>query len=137
MSWDVLLLRLSDDLDPAAPVAEDLTPVPLGRSEEVLAAVRRAAPETDLSDPRWGELRGPGWSVELNLGDEDPVDTVMLHVRGAGDDVLDAVFRLADALNCRVLDCSSMELVTPDTATAGWHAFQKYRDAVTGGPAGT
>lgn len=66
MSWDVLLLRLPDDLTSVQEIPDDHTPDPLGRRRDVLAAVARACPETDLSDPAWGELSGPTWSIELN-----------------------------------------------------------------------
>ncbi|MGW1029518.1 hypothetical protein ACWD4J_38550 [Streptomyces sp. NPDC002577] len=94
-------------------------------------ALRQAAPEADLSDPTWGELLGPGWSMELNIGSKDPVDSIMLHIRGSGDDVLNPVFRLATTLRCRVLDCSEGDLITPQDTT-GWHAFQEYRDHISG-----
>ncbi|WP_240436834.1 hypothetical protein [Streptomyces sporangiiformans] len=69
--------------------------------------------------------------MELNIGSDDPVDSIMLHIRGSGDDVLRVVFRLAEALNCKVLDCAEGELITP-RQTSGWHAFQQYRDHALG-----
>lgn len=94
MSWDVLLLRLPDDVTSAQQIPADHTPVPLGRRHDVLAAVAEAVPDADLSDPAWGELSSTTWSIELNIGSEDPVDSVMLHIRGSGDDVLAPVLRL-------------------------------------------
>ncbi|WP_405851184.1 hypothetical protein OG361_00145 [Streptomyces sp. NBC_00090] len=91
----------------------------------------QTVPEVDLSDPAWGGLSGPTWSIELNIGSEDPVDSVMLHIRGSGDDVLTPVLRLADALRCKVLDCTEGDLITPGQ-TSGWHAFQQFRDRVIG-----
>ncbi|MFE7096011.1 hypothetical protein [Streptomyces erythrochromogenes] len=131
MSWDVLLLRLPDGTTSVQAMADDCTPPPLGPQEEVLAAVSRAVPEADLSDPTWGSLLGPTWSVELNIGEEDPVDSIMLHIRGSGDDVLTPVFRLAGALGCKALDCSTGDLLAP-RELSGWYAFQEFRDRVTG-----
>ncbi|MCZ2525934.1 DUF4253 domain-containing protein [Streptomyces sp. HB2AG] len=131
MSWDVLLLHLPDGISPAQEVPEDYAPPPLGPRQEILAAVGRAVPEADLSDPTWGELLGPGWSMELNIGSKDPVDSIMLHIRGSGDDVLAPVFRLAEALRCKVLDCAEGHLLTP-CQTSSWHAFQQFRDRVVG-----
>ncbi|MGW0856492.1 hypothetical protein [Streptomyces sp. NPDC002690] len=131
MSWDVLLLRLPDRIASAQDVPDDCASPPLGRQQDVLAAVRRAAPEADLSDPVRGELLGPTWSIELNIGEEDPVDSIMLHVRGSGDDVLTPVFRLAGALECKALDCSTGDLITP-RELSGLHAFQEFRDRAIG-----
>ncbi|MEW2417485.1 hypothetical protein AB0953_27705 [Streptomyces sp. NPDC046866] len=129
MSWDVLLLRLPDGVTSLREVPADYTPGPLGRRHEILAAVPQALPEVDLSDSEWGELHGLTWSIELNIGSEDPVDSLMLHIRGSGDDVLTPVLRLAQALQCKALDCAGGDLITPGQ-TAGWHAFQQFRDRV-------
>lgn len=82
MSWDVVLMRLPADVTSVHEIPADYTPDPLGRRDDVRAAVTQACPEADLSDPAWGELSGPTWSVELNIGSEDPVDSIMLHIRG-------------------------------------------------------
>lgn len=126
MSWDVLLLHLPDDVTSVQQIPDDYAPAPLGSQHDVLAAITRTVPGTDLSDPTWGELLGPTWSMELNIGQEDPVDSIMLHNRGSGDDVLTPVFRLAGALRCKVLDCAEGDLTTPLEAS-GWHRFQQYR----------
>ncbi|MFD9573190.1 hypothetical protein ACFWBI_25495 [Streptomyces sp. NPDC059982] len=131
MSWDVLLLRLPDDITSVQEIPADCSPAPLGRRHDVLAAVIQACPEVELSDPAWGELSCAAWSIEFNIGSEDPVDSIMLHIRGSGDDVLIHVFRLAEALSCRVLDCAGGDLITPGQAS-GWHAFQQFRDLVVG-----
>ncbi|BAU86009.1 hypothetical protein SLA_5127 [Streptomyces laurentii] len=130
MSWDVLLFRLPAGITSSEDIPADYTPPPLGTPQDVGAAVRAAVPGVDLSDPAWGELVGPSWSMELNIGDADAVHSVMLHIRGSGDDVLAVVFRIADALGCRALDLSS-GLLEPD-GPDGWHAFQEYRDRVLG-----
>ncbi|WP_328580566.1 hypothetical protein [Streptomyces sp. NBC_00370] len=131
MSWDVILLRLPDDVTSVQEIPANYTPDPLGRRHDVLAAVTQAVPDVDLSDPAWGELSGPTWSIELNIGSEDPVDSVMLHIRGSGDDVLTPVLHLAQALRCKALDCAEGDLITPGQ-TSGWHAFQQFRDRVVG-----
>ncbi|MFF7182784.1 hypothetical protein [Streptomyces sp. NPDC008121] len=131
MSWDVLLLRLPDGVTSAQDIPADYAPDPLGTRLDVLAAVTRAVPGVDLSDPAWGELSSPTWSVEFNIGSEDPVDSVMLHIRGSGDDVLTPVLRLAEALRCKALDCAQGAVLTSGQ-TSGWHAFQQFRDRVVG-----
>src|SRR5215470_11856290 len=106
MSWDALLFRLPDGVTSVHEIPADQTPDPLGRRHDILTALTQAVPEADLSDPTWGELSGPTWSIGLNIGSEDPVDSIMLHIRGSGDDVLTPVFRLAESLRCKVLDCA-------------------------------
>ena len=93
MSWDVLLLHLADDITSAQDIPDDYAPRPLGRLHDVLAAVSRVEPGADLSDPAWGHLTGATWSIELGIDSEDPVDSIMSHVRGSGDDALASVCR--------------------------------------------
>lgn len=131
MSWDVFLLRLPDDITSVQEIPADHTPAPLGWRDDVLAAVARAVPEADLSDPGWGTLSGPTWSIELNIGSNDPVESIMLHIRGSGDDVLTPVFRLAESLRCGVIDCTDGEVIAPGQSS-GWHSFQQFRDQVVG-----
>ncbi|WP_030786653.1 hypothetical protein [Streptomyces sp. NRRL S-920] len=131
MSWDVLLLRLPDEVTSVRQIPDDFSPAPLGRRHDVLAAVTQAVPDVDFSDPSWGELLRPAWAMELNIGSADPVDSIMLHIRGSGDEVLVAVFRLAEALGCKVLDCAEGELITP-RKRLGWHTFRQFREGALG-----
>jgi hypothetical protein len=47
-----------------------------------LDAAARIVPTVDASDPTWLDLTGCGQILELSLGHEDPVESVMFHVRG-------------------------------------------------------
>lgn len=128
MSWDVILLRVPADVASMDEIGDDCTPI--GRRQDVLAAISQAMPEADLPEPEeWGRLIGPTWSMELDIGSEDPTGSIMLHIRGSGDDVLTPVFHLAAALECKVLDCSDGDVITPE-GPSGWHAFQEFRDRV-------
>ncbi|WP_380282566.1 hypothetical protein [Kitasatospora purpeofusca] len=129
MSWDLLLLPVPAGFDSVDDFPDDLATPPLGSHEQVTAALLDQLPGIDFSDPTWGRLAGPAWSIELSLGSETPVDSIMLHVRGAGDDVLGAVFAIAGAVGCRVIDISEGDFLAPDDPN-GWHSFQDYRDRV-------
>ncbi|MFD9056286.1 hypothetical protein LH646_03800 [Streptomyces sp. WA1-19] len=131
MSWDVLLVRLPGEVTSVSRTAHDYVPAPLGSRHDVLATVARVLPEADLSDPAWGVLSGPTWSIELSIGADDPVESVMLHLRGAGDDVLTPVFELAGELGCKVFDCSAGDLITPGGVSGG-HGSRRFRDQVVG-----
>ncbi|MFF9853319.1 hypothetical protein [Streptomyces litmocidini] len=65
--------------------------------------------------------------IELGIGEHDPVESVMLHVRGGEDDGLPVIFRIFRVLGCRPFGCSTGELLAGD-AQAGWNAFQSFRD---------
>ncbi|MFE5588027.1 hypothetical protein [Kitasatospora sp. NPDC056531] len=70
--------------------------------------------------------------MELNLGSETSVDSIMLYVRGTGDDVLQAIVNIDDAVSCRVIDISEGDFLATGNPNS-WRAFQTYRDHVVGG----
>ncbi|MEU4472929.1 hypothetical protein [Micromonospora sp. NPDC023888] len=108
---------------------QDFDPLPLGTGPHIKRCLRETFPDLDLADPAWGQLVGPTWSIEFNIGSDDPVDSIMFHVRGGGDDVLAVVARIVAVTGGRALDISTGEFLTGDCPqTAGWNGFQQYRD---------
>ncbi|RFS86769.1 hypothetical protein D0T12_00265 [Actinomadura spongiicola] len=133
MSWDVLLMRAPAEVSGMDDLPRDFAPHPIGSLPDALGRLESELPEVDLSDPEWGVIEGPIWSIELNIGREDPLEAVMLHVRGGGDDVLTVILRIGQVLGCRALDTSTGDFLA-EGRTEGWRAFQQYRDRVTNKP---
>lgn len=133
MSWDVLLMRFPNDAVSVADLPDDHEVSPIGPVSEVLGRIRSAFPGADLSDPAWGLLRDErsGWSMELNMGTKDPVESIMLHIRGGGD-VVPTALSLAHLLDCRAVDCSDGEFLSDEGGGESWEEFQAYRDQVIG-----
>jgi len=105
----------------------------LGSGPEVVARLAKSFPDVDLSDPTWGHLVGSSWSIELNIGDEEPIKAIMLHVRGSGDDVVPVVAAIAAVVGARAWDISSGAFLDETAPAAdGWRGFQQYRDQVLG-----
>ncbi|MDE3720474.1 hypothetical protein PWG71_03675 [Nocardiopsis sp. N85] len=129
MSWDVVLAPLPEDIASVSDLPRDHEPTPIGPVAEVLDRIRGGFPDADLSDPAWGFLYDAdgAWSMELNIGAKDPVETVMLHIRGGGD-VVPTALLLAELLGCRAVDCSDGGFLTLDGGSR--EAFQAYRDRV-------
>ena len=133
MSWDVSFQDLPDGLQSIADVPDDFLPIrPLCSRAELHAKIRAIAPETDFSDPAWATLDADGFSIELNIGDEDPVMSLMVHVRGDDEAVLGIIRELASALGRAAIDCSAGELIdfgSPE-ATEGYRKWRAYRDRI-------
>ncbi len=124
-----MLVPVPDDLESMDQLPADFDPEVVGTISEVHAALRSAVPDIGLGDPAWGEVMGPTWVIEVNIGTEDPVRSIMLHVRGGGDDVLPVVLTIARALGCGAIDLSTGDVLRTADPT-GWHAFQAYRDQI-------
>lgn len=129
MSWDVFIFDAPSDATSVDQIPQGFRPPPLGAGPAIRQRLHDSVRGLDLSDPAWGRLDGPTWSIELNIGSKDPVDSIMLHVRGSGDDVLTAIAQIAASVGGRALDLSTGEFLTGARGeAAGWHGFQRYRD---------
>jgi hypothetical protein len=130
MSWDVFIFEAPAQAKSIDELPADFDPPALGAATDVRQRLLDNFPDFDLSDPAWGHLTGPTWSIELNIGADDPVDSIMLHVRGGGD-VLTVIALIVASVGGRALDTSTGEFLTGDPAESiGWHGFQQYRDQV-------
>ena len=128
MSWDVMIFNMSGK--PPPPIAEmrESDCPPLGPAAEVRQRVSWIISGVDWSDPSWGIYEGDGFSIEFNVGKADPIDNMMLHVRGGGD-AITTIMAFARELRWSVLDCSTGEFLDPlNLSQAGWEGFQAYRD---------
>lgn len=128
MSWDVLIHKF---IDPAPTTIEEIDEskfLPLGPAAEVRQQISEHLGPVDWSDPTWGVLDGDGFSIEFNAGNEDPIDSIMLHVRGGGDAVA-AIMAFVVPLGWKALDISAGGFINPlSPSDEGWERFQAYRD---------
>jgi hypothetical protein len=135
MSWDVMVFHLRDKPKSLEDLRDDAM-LPLGPAVQVRDGVSAVLSGVDWSDRTWGLYGGDGFSIEFNVGDEDPIQNMMLHVRGGGDAVAD-IMKLVVANGWVALDCSTSEFLDPAAASnEGWTGFQKYRDKIIGRSSG-
>jgi hypothetical protein len=105
---------------------------PLGPAATVRQQLSKLLPEIDWSDPTWGVYEGDGFSIEFNVGDDDPIDDMMLHVRGGGDAIA-AIVSFARPLGWSALDCSMGDFLDLENPSqGGWGGFQEFRDRAIG-----
>ncbi len=129
MSWDIVVLNYGD----APPVdAEEMgaagEPDPLGSATAVRELISQHLDGVDWSDPTCGVYRGDGFTIEFPIRDSDPVESLMLHVRGGGDAIA-ALLQFAQPNNWTLFDCSTSEIIDPDDPSQeGWEGFQELRD---------
>ncbi len=132
MSWDVTVLHLREKLESVGDLNDENT-LPLGAASDVREAISAALPTVDWSDPTWGGYLGEGFSIEFNMGNDDPIQDMMLHVRGGGD-AISAIMRFVVPNGWVALDCSTSEFLDPaNPSDAGWADFQELRDQVRSG----
>ena len=129
MSWDISILDLPFDARSVAEIPDDFQPQPLGRRDELIAAIREIAPGSDFTDPSWGELVGLDFVIEFNMGRSETVDSIMLHVHG-GDPAVELIVALLDRRGRRAIDCSTGDFFNPASSGESFRAWQHFRDRV-------
>jgi hypothetical protein len=130
MSWDVLIFNFGDVPLPKFEDLPALTPLPLGFPAEVRERISAQLPGVDWSDPSWGLYEHKSLAIEFNIGDDDPVQSMMLHVRGGGDP-FPAIIAITRANGWFACDTSLGEMIDPDNpSTEGWEEFHTLRDKI-------
>lgn len=130
MSWDVSLYKFSQRYRTVAEIPDDEQPSDLGSLREVQAAVTSVFPETDWTDPRWGIFDSAIGSIEFNVGKDDPVKSLGLHVR-AGDGIVDGILLLCEQMDCQAIELGDGSfLEQSDDPTRGLQKWRAYRDQI-------
>lgn len=133
MSWDVIVFDTRGVKPPPVEHFSEQDYAPLGPAAAVRQVISESLPGVQWTDPTWGAYEGEGFSIEFNLGDEDPVGSMMLHVRGTGRAIA-AIITLARPLGWSVLDGSTglfLDFDQPDEA--GWSGHQAFVERVRDG----
>lgn len=132
MSWDVLVLNYegapppSDQMDDAPP------PKPLGPAARVRKGINAYLPGVSWSANAGGVYEGEGYTIEFGFSKGEPIDSIMLHVRGEGDAIA-AMLRFAEPNGWSLYDCSTDEYLDPaNPSSEGWEGFQDFRDEALG-----
>ena len=66
MSWDIFVQDIPDEARAVRDIPDDFEPRPLGSRTEVIRRIPEVVPTADFSDPSWGTVEGPDFSIELN-----------------------------------------------------------------------
>ena len=103
--------------------------LPLGPRPDVIRRISEVFEGTDWSDPAWGQWRGREGSIEFNVGEDDDVESVMLHVRAA-DEVVARIVALVTAHGWRALDTTTTEFLTAPSDIGGVSGWRAFRDRV-------
>jgi hypothetical protein len=131
VSWDLLIVNAPLQVTSAEQLTSEIDLMPLGAAADIRQRLSAWLPDLDLADPTWGDLNGPTWSIELGLGSDDPVQSISLHVRGTGDDVLAVIAGIVARVGGRALDSVTGEFLTEEqTGVTSWQAFQQFRDGL-------
>ena len=128
MSWDIYVQDLPD-VGVLNEIPDEFVPRSIGPRSMIIAKIIERIPHADFTQPAWGLIEGPDWSIEVNLGDEEECQGFALHVRG-GEGVVAAIQAIVECLEVRAIDMQTSEFFDVETATASLAQWRAYRDQV-------
>lgn len=130
MSWDIFVQDLPIGISTLRDVPDDFEPKPIGTRTQIIKAIQETVPEADFTDPSWGNIDGPGLSIEVNLGHDEEVTGFAFHVRGGGM-AAGVVAAILKRLNLSAIDTGADSgIFDIATAQASFERWQTYRDQV-------
>jgi hypothetical protein len=126
MSWDVLLLNVPANMTSLSDgeLPEEFT-FTLGSHSNVTAALDEAIPEIQHLDSAWARVRNNDFSIEIQLGNEDPVPAIVLHIYGEGNDIITIIEAICLNTGWRAFDTSTDRFI--DFTIAPTEGFDKYK----------
>ena len=131
MSWYILVQEMPSDAVRIADIPDDFQPAPLGPRDVLIEQIKAIVPAADFTDPAWGLIDGPGFSVEVSLGEGEVVQGFAFHVRG-GDAAAGLVADILESLGLRAFDMTTGEFFDPLHATESLRQWRSYRNRVVG-----
>jgi hypothetical protein len=134
MSWDLFVQNLPEGVHSVDDIPDDFEPPVIGKRSEIIRRILEVVPTADFTDPAWGKIDGDDFSIEVNLVDEEDVQSFAFHIHG-GDLAAFVASDLLQHLGCRALDPNSdTGIFEPDPdATQGLQRWRAYRDKILKG----
>jgi hypothetical protein len=130
----MMIARFPQDVRFVTDLPGDFRPEPLGDRGALIESIRAVAPDVDFSDPHRGRLDRESFVMVVCLDKSDPVDTIMLTVRG-GTEAIALIATILTQLQAHAWDIQTGELFTVDGATDSIIAWRAFRDRVISPPA--
>jgi hypothetical protein len=133
MSWDIFVQDLPERAQTIDDIPADFVPRTFLPRASIVHAFRELAPFTDFSEPKWWHVECPHFSVEVNIGEEDPSLGFAMHVRG-GEEAVGFVHDVLVRLGVRALDPSAAGGIFDRNASLeGFRKWRAFRDSMIGG----
>jgi len=130
MSWDVWIIKFEEQYQSVRDIPDGVRPLCLGTRDEIQKKISSVFAGTDWNDPAWGAWSSKDGSIEFNIGNEDVISSIMLHVR-AEDTVVPLIIKLALDNGWQASDTSDgLFLERKKNPTGELQKWRKYRDKI-------
>ena len=82
MSYDIFVQDLPARALSIEEIPADFVPGPIGPLARIRDVIRAVVPGLTFNDAGWATIEEAEYSIEVNLGTDDPVQSFAFHVRG-------------------------------------------------------
>ncbi len=134
MSWDVIFYNVPANISDPEKYYQQALPL-LGTKSDVISQLKKVFPDIKFSDPDWGYIQRPNFSIEFNFGKEDPLDFLGLRVLGneaANEVVIAGIQAICVSTSWRAYDTTTGLFIDFDNDPArGYRIWREYHDRVT------
>lgn len=129
-TWDIFVQDIPPGVTSVDQMPEGFRAAPIGQRDDIVAAIREIAPDIDFTDPTWGVIRRPDYTIEINIGEEPTTRDFAFHVRGS-DEAVDVITRILQRLELRAYDPQSLAGIFkpgPDAVESlrAWRAIHEH-----------
>ncbi|MDR0525812.1 MAG: hypothetical protein LBG90_08090 [Spirochaetaceae bacterium] len=92
--------------------------------------IKKIFPYINSNDENWLILDEETFSIEFNVGEDDPINNIMLHVRGE-DEALKAIGLVCKKINLQAFDTTESKIIDFDKETnEGFTQWREYKNNV-------
>jgi hypothetical protein len=131
MSYDIFAQNLPAGIKRAADIPDDFEPGSIGSRADVIEKMKATFPGLTLERDGSGSIEGEGYSIEIDVGEENPVESVAFYCRGGGMAILE-VNRALAALGVGAMSTGKSGIFNVEAALKDFGEWEKYRDQVSG-----
>ena len=130
MSFDIFVQDIPAAAKSVDEIPEDFVPKPIGARSAIVASISKVAPDVNFSSPECGTIDGDGYSIDVNLGVNDPVTTFAFHLYG-DEGGLFVIAAILDELGARAFAPGTESgLFEFDRTTEAFLRWREYRDKI-------
>lgn len=110
MSWDVLFQDLPNNIQSFDQIPRDFKPQNLCSRTYYEEMIRSLFPEINSDDRFWMILENENYSIEFNSGQEENLDSIMLHIRG-NEKSIEVIQKICDYSGWKAIDCTAGDFI--------------------------
>jgi hypothetical protein len=131
MSWDVLLIKAPPEVTSfsTGKLPEEFI-LELDSRSDVTSLLNEVVPEIQYLDANWARIRTEDFSIELNIGNNDPIEALMLHIYGK-ENSIEVISRICQRTGWRAYDTSNDGFIDFDQKSApGFQHWKSYKEKI-------